>query len=144
MELLLFELINLVCQWLSLRDISYLSLTSKYLNTIVQSDKFFLFCKTALLVDKSRYWLILMQNFDYFTRFYEYRLMSNPNEIFQWACGKGPLEVAMWLRDRYEQIDIQSDNEFAFKFVCVNLDIWKLLSGFSRSAHKLIFVEIII
>ena len=39
---------------------------------------------------------------------------------FRWACVKGHLEVAKWLIETFEGIDIHAENDQAFRWACEN------------------------
>ena len=54
---------------------------------------------------------------------------DNVNHCFRDACKAGNLDLAKWLIENFNNIDVHAYNEYAFIFCCNNghLDVAKLL-----------------
>lgn len=102
MEYLPCELIDLICQWLTLREITNLSLTNQYLYQSVQQNHFYLFCKKSFSVNEDLYICNLMQNTNYFQRFYLGHTKRHNNSSLN------ELETARWLIKRSRKIRIDT------------------------------------
>lgn len=119
MEHLPYELIDLVCEWLTLHEISNISLINKYFHQLIQQNQFYLFCKANYNIDEYIYIYNLMDNFNHFQRFYLCRVKKyNINHTFVIACGSGYLEIAKWLKQIYPKINISEHNYLCFLHAC--------------------------
>lgn len=133
MEQLPYELVDLICQWITLKEMSNLSVMDKYFHQLIERNHFYSFCKKSFTVnkfacehqfryvDQINYVILLMKRFDYFKRFYmryaaKYEI--NVSFIFCTACSNGYLKVAQWLEKMFKQIDVRSFNDYAFRWSC--------------------------
>lgn len=119
MESLPCELIDLISQWLTLQEMLNLSLTNKYFCLLIQQNHFYLFCNKSFNMNREIYIRNLMQNTNYFSRFYSnHSEKFDCNWIFKLTCMHNKLEIAKWLKEICPQINIRSDNDIILQNVC--------------------------
>lgn len=123
MELLLLpvELIYLVCEQLTLREMSTLSQTCNYFYQHVHQNSFYAFCRESFDTDEKKYVCNLMKHFNYFQQFYLCYSKKYDNYcILEIACVHGHLETAKWLLQHHPTINIRSRDDNIFWGVCLN------------------------
>ena len=129
MDQLPCELIDLVCEWLTIEEMSNLSSVNKYFRQLIQQNHFYSFCresfdsfcKESFDKNKGNYIRNLMQHFNYFCRFYVcHPKKYGENWIFEVACEGGHLEVAKWLIKILPKINIRAVSDYAFRNACAN------------------------
>lgn len=130
MELLPCELIDLMCQWLTLKDMSTLLSVNKFFHQLISENHFYSFCRDSFDCDHEKNICNLMKNHNYFQRFYLcHPEKHNHNYIFRVACIDGYLQSAVWLKETYAEINIHGSDEWFFVTVCRNghLEVAKYL-----------------
>lgn len=154
MEQLPHELIDLICERLTLKEISELCMLNKYFYHTMHQNTYYNFCKTCY--DKNRcFEEQVMTNFVHFQRFYlSYFEKYNERWIFERACANGHLEIIQFLEEAYKNnIDHWKQSiTFSFWFACGNghinivkhltsvysifLEYDHFFSGFHRACEK--------
>lgn len=138
MEQLLYELVNLFCEWLTLQEMSNLLSTNKYFCQLIRQNHFYLFCKVPFLRNNDTYIYKLMKRFNYFRRFYlSYHKKYDTKLTFGNACVDGYLSIAKWLIQLFPEINILSYDNYAFRLACDGgyLEIAKWLKTFCSDYH---------
>lgn len=110
MDKLNVELLDICCQYLSIKQMAIFSMINKDCNYFVQNNYFFNFCKKNYMqsIDKYscskkyKFIKLMMNHHKYFKRFY----LSNPSflkyvddtEMLRIACINDHLKIAQWLK----------------------------------------------
>lgn len=129
MEKLPFELINLICQSMTLKEMACLSLANRYIYQFIFHEDFYLLCKSLYKckpVTFNHKYDLMVQLIKYEKHFKRYVLVYNftticggiHNIFFSYVCKKGCLEIATWLVEMFPQIDVRSDHDIAFVTAC--------------------------
>lgn len=131
MDQLPYELVDLVCEWLSLQEMSILSTVSKFFSFFLNQNYFYSFCKVSFLqyyldslssrkssddkkATKEKCIRKLMKHQIYFKRFYLCNTKTyKVCETFDIACSQANLQVAKWLKQNYPQIFVYEDDDDA-------------------------------
>lgn len=66
-----WELIDLICETLTLKEMSFFLLTNKYFHKLICTLPFYAFCKKSYNINKEKYMINLMGDARCFKRFYE-------------------------------------------------------------------------
>lgn len=118
MELLPNELIDLVCKWLTLKEMGNLSSTDKYFRQLIDQNQFYSFCKVSFDTNDEIYICNIMRHFSYFCRFYScYPKKYDNFGTFRIACREGHLAIAKWLIKIYPYIVFSENCEIDFAFI---------------------------
>lgn len=130
MEYLPYELIDLVCHNLTLKEMSNLLSVNRYFHRLIQQNHFYSFCRGSFDTDEEKYNHNLAGHLKYFERFNLcYPEKYNNNGVFERACLSGNLEILKLLIRIYPKIHIRVGNNYAFQLACIggHLEIAKLL-----------------
>lgn len=137
MEKLPRELINYICQWTTLKEMSQLALLNRYFYQLIKTNPFYRFCKKSRARCTDVYIYNLSKNYNYFRRFYMcYSKKYEKTLFFQQACKNGNVKIVKWLLKVCPQMDIQMIIDSCFKDVCENghlkiaqllLEVWPLI-----------------
>lgn len=125
MDLLPYELIDSICQWLTIEEMSVLSLTNKQLYQFVTTNYFYLFCRESFNANTQIFICNLMRCLEYFRRYYLcyphhkiYQIRLHFRSHFINSCKKGYLDVMEWLLEVYPQMNTQEFLTHAFTITC--------------------------
>lgn len=98
-----FELIDLICQFMTLKEMSTLSLTNKYILELIRTNSFYSFCKESFISDEIEYICALMNHFNFFKRFCTlYPSKCYASCIFWKACVAGEPEATKFLNTHHK------------------------------------------
>ena len=107
MESLPNEILDLICQFVTLRDLSQFSLSNKKFYHFVQEDQFYSYCKKSFDPIIPKYIYALMKNVKFFKRFYCLCKKNNKYNVqFRSTYVAGHLAVAEWLKVEYPDMNI--------------------------------------
>lgn len=105
MEILPLDLIDCICDYLTIGEMTLLSEVSKSLNLDILSNKYYLFCKQVYTESLNIYKFVvnLMRNFTYFKRFYfsNHHITADKYAVFEMACFANNLDMVEWTMEQY-------------------------------------------
>lgn len=119
------EIINNVCNFLSIVDMTCLSNTCIRFHNFIQNDRYYLFCKetynkygSRLNGNRVTFLIAMGKKIEYFKRFYTNNPTIYHNTFFKHVCAGGHLELAKTLKEIFPAMDISEDFDAIFLFAC--------------------------